>query len=57
MGFNFNECIIFMNNEEFDENDLSNFILPESFYNNCLTSGSTDGNRGFLLVFVNQDGS
>ena len=46
-----------MNNEEFDENDLSNFILPESFLQQLFDfSGSTDGNRGFLLV-LNQDGS
>lgn len=47
-----------MNNEEFDENSISNFILPESFLQQLFDfSGSTDGNRGFLLAFVNQDGS
>jgi hypothetical protein len=47
-----------MNNENFNDNDMPNFVLPESFLNQLFEfSGSTDGNRGFILAFVNQEGS
>lgn len=47
-----------MDNENFNEDEFSSFVLPESFLNEIFEfSGSTDGNRGFLLAFVNQEGS
>lgn len=47
-----------MENNDFNENDLSAFKLPESFLNQLFEfSGSTDGNKGFVLAFVNQDGA
>ncbi len=47
-----------MNNEDFNENDLPQFRLPESFLQQLFDfSGSTDGNKGFVLAFVNQDGA
>ena len=46
-----------MNEEEFNESDLPSFVLPESFLNQLFEfSGSTEGNRGFMLTFVNQSG-
>jgi|TARA_Y100000289_G_scaffold62654_1_gene72115 hypothetical protein len=46
-----------MNNEDFNEQNLPRFNLPESFLEQLFEfSGSTDGNRGFVLAFVNQDG-
>jgi len=46
-----------MNNEVFNEQNLPRFNLPESFLEQLFEfSGSTDGNRGFVLAFVNQDG-
>jgi hypothetical protein len=45
-------------NEDFDENNLRDFVLPQSFLDQLFEfSGSTDGNKGFLLAFVNQNGS
>tara|TARA_X000001036_G_C20692602_1_gene809926 strand:+ start:1647 stop:1913 length:267 start_codon:yes stop_codon:yes gene_type:complete len=47
-----------MDEDNFNEQDLPNFVLPESFLNQLFEfSGSTDGNRGFMLAFVNQSGS
>tara|TARA_R110001592_G_scaffold130031_7_gene343081 strand:- start:6323 stop:6583 length:261 start_codon:yes stop_codon:yes gene_type:complete len=47
-----------MDNENFNDNDMPNFVLPESFLNQLFEfSGSTDGNKGFILAFVNQEGS
>lgn len=47
-----------MDNENFNDNDIPNFVLPESFLNQLFEfSGSTDGNKGFILAFVNQEGS
>lgn len=47
-----------MDENDFNHNDLPNFVLPESFLKQLFDfSGSTDGNRGFILAFVNQDGS
>ena len=47
-----------MDNENFNDNDMPSFVLPESFLNQLFEfSGSTEGNRGFLLAFVNQEGS
>lgn len=46
-----------MDHEDFDEQNLPRFNLPESFLEQLFDfSGSTDGNRGFMLAFVNQDG-
>lgn len=45
-------------NQDFNENDLPEFVLPSSFLDQLFEfSGSTDGNKGFLLAFVNQNGS
>ena len=47
-----------MDENNFDGDNLPSFVLPESFLNQLFEfSGSTDGNRGFLLAFVNQQGS
>jgi hypothetical protein len=47
-----------MDNENFNDKDMPSFVLPESFLNQLFEfSGSTDGNRGFLLAFVNQEGA
>lgn len=47
-----------MKKDNFEEFPLENFILPESFLEQLFEfSGSTDGNRGILLAFVNQEGS
>jgi hypothetical protein len=47
-----------MDENDFNHDDLPNFVLPESFLKQLFDfSGSTDGNRGFILAFVNQDGS
>ena len=47
-----------MQDKDFNEGDLTPFVLPETFLDQMFEfSGSTDGNRGFLLAFVNQDGS
>ena len=47
-----------MDNENFHEENLPKFVLPESFLNQLFEfSGSTDGNKGFLLAFVNQAGA
>lgn len=47
-----------MENNDFNENDLPGFQLPQAFLNQLFEfSGSTDGNKGFLLAFVNQDGA
>ncbi len=47
-----------MNEKDFNEGDFPSFVLPESFLNQLFEfSGSTEGNRGFMLAFVSQDGS
>lgn len=47
-----------MDNDSSNEEDFPSFILPESFLKQLFEfSGSTEGNRGFLLAFVNQEGS
>ena len=47
-----------MDENDFNHDDLPNFVLPESFLKQLFDfSGSSDGNRGFILAFVNQDGS
>lgn len=47
-----------MDEDNFDEEGFPSFVLPESFLNQLFEfSGSTDGNRGFLLAYVNQEGS
>lgn len=47
-----------MNNEDFNENQLPQFRLPQSFLEQLFDfSGSTDGNKGFVLAFVNQEGA
>jgi len=46
-----------MSNEDFNEQNLPRFSLPRTFLEQLFEfSGSTDGNRGFVLAFVNQDG-
>lgn len=46
-----------MSNEDFNEQNLPRFSLPSTFLEQLFEfSGSTDGNRGFVLAFVNQDG-
>ena len=47
-----------MDEDDFNHEDIPNFVLPESFLKQLFDfSGSTDGNKGFILAFVNQDGS
>tara|TARA_R110002020_G_scaffold86144_3_gene212402 strand:- start:3936 stop:4196 length:261 start_codon:yes stop_codon:yes gene_type:complete len=47
-----------MNNDNDEEFSMEKFQLPESFLEQLFEfSGSTDGNRGILLAFVNQEGS
>jgi hypothetical protein len=47
-----------MSKDDFNEENLPQFVLPQSFLNQLFDmSGSTEGTRGFLLAFVNQDGS
>ena len=47
-----------MSANEFEDGEFPPFVLPESFLNQLFDlSGSTDGNRGFVLAFVNQEGS
>jgi len=47
-----------MDNKDFNEDGFPNFTLPESFLNQLFEfSGSTDGNKGFFLAFVNQEGA
>lgn len=47
-----------MDEDDFNHDDIPNFVLPESFLKQLFDfSGSTDGNKGFILAFVNQDGS
>jgi len=47
-----------MNEDNLNEGELPQFVLPESFLKQLFEfSGSTDGNRGFMLAFVNQEGS
>ncbi len=46
-----------MSEDPFDDLPLSEFILPEAFLSQLFElSGSTDGNRGFVLAFVNHKG-
>lgn len=46
-----------MTEDEFNEGQFPSFVLPESFLNQIFEfSGSTEGNRGFMLAFVNQAG-
>ena len=45
-------------NQEFNGDNLPEFVLHNSFLDQLFEfSGSTDGNKGFLLAFVNQNGS
>lgn len=54
----FKKCIHNMDQENFDENNLPSFIFPEAFLEQIFEfTGSTEGNRGFLLVSVNQEGA
>ena len=47
-----------MHKDKFDGENLPPFILPEQFLDQIFEfSGSADGNKGFLLAFVNQQGS
>lgn len=47
-----------MSDEDFNEEDLPPFVLPKSFLEQIFDfSGSTDGNKGFVLAFVNHDGA
>ena len=47
-----------MPEDEFSADDLPSFVFPERFLEQIFEfSGSTDGNKGFLLAFVNQEGS
>ncbi len=47
-----------MQKDDFDPEQLPPFVFPEAFLEQLFEfSGSTDGNKGFLLAFVNQDGS
>ena len=46
-----------MEEDNFDNPDFADFVLPEAFLDQLFEfSGSTEGNRGFLLTFVNQKG-
>jgi len=46
-----------MKDDSFDDLPLSDFVLPESFLSQIFElSGSTEGNRGFVLAFVNHRG-
>ena len=46
-----------MKEENFDDPSFVDFVLPEAFLQQVFEfSGSTEGNRGFLLAFVNQKG-
>ena len=46
-----------MKDDSFKDLPLTNFVLPDSFLNRLFEfSGSTEGNRGFVLTFVNQQG-
>jgi hypothetical protein len=47
-----------MNDHNDEEFSMESFQLPESFLEQLFEfSGSTEGNRGILLAFVNQEGS
>lgn len=47
-----------MDNSQFDEDSLPSFIFPKAFLDQIFEfTGSTEGNRGFLLVSVNQEGA
>ena len=46
-----------MDNEDPEDIPFDNFVLPEKFLHQLFEfSGSTEGNRGILLAFVNQNG-
>ena len=46
-----------MNKDDFEDGEFPSFVLPEAFLNQLFEfSGSTEGNRGFILAFVNQEG-
>ena len=46
-----------MNEENIDPENLGRFCLPESIVNQLFEfTGSTGGDSGFILSFVNQDG-
>jgi len=46
-----------MKDDSFDDFPLADFKLPEEFLSKIFElSGSTVGNRGFVLAFVNQRG-
>lgn len=46
-----------MKDDNFKDLPLADFVLPEAFLEQLFElSGSTEGNRGFILGFVNQNG-
>ena len=46
-----------MEEDNFEDLPLNTFVLPEAFLEQLFDfSGSTEGNRGILLAFVNQNG-
>ena len=46
-----------MKNDNFEELPMADFHLPESFLERLFEfSGSTEGNKGILLAFVDQEG-
>ena len=46
-----------MQDNNFEDPQFADFVLPEPFLDQLFEfSGSTEGNRGFLLAFVNQKG-
>ena len=47
-----------MSNEDIDPENLNKFNLPENILTQLFEfSGFTDGDSGFILTYVNQDGT
>jgi hypothetical protein len=47
-----------MENEEFDPEDLPEFQMPRNLLSQIYEfTGSTEENKGFMLVFVDQNGA
>ena len=45
------------NENEFNPDDISSFVLPETFLKRLYEfTGSSPSDRGFLLAYVNQEG-
>lgn len=43
---------------DYNEENLPPFVLPKSFLDQLFEfSGSSDGNKGYILAFVNQEGA